>query len=51
MRYEADHGDRHTAERFANHLDEAGIPVGAILAWNAYPWYISRSPRAAELEA
>lgn len=43
--------DDATAERFANHLDAAGIPVSAILAWNAYPWYINRPPRAAELEA
>jgi hypothetical protein len=32
-------------------LDEAGIAVSDILAWNAYPWYINRAPRAAELEA
>lgn len=43
--------DDATAERFATLLDEAGIAVSAILAWNAYPWYINRMPRAAELEA
>ena len=32
-------------------LDEAGIAVSGILAWNACPWYINRAPRAAELEA
>jgi hypothetical protein len=43
--------DDATAERFATQLDNAGIPVSIILAWNAYPWYINRHPRAAELEA
>jgi hypothetical protein len=43
--------DDATAERFATLLDEAGIPVNETLAWNAYPWYINRQPRAAELEA
>jgi Uracil DNA glycosylase superfamily len=43
--------DDATAERFASLLDGAGIPVAETLAWNAYPWYINRSPRAAELEA
>jgi hypothetical protein len=43
--------DDPTAERYAIQLDDAGIPVSAILGWNAYPWYINRSPRAAELEA
>jgi hypothetical protein len=43
--------DDATAERFATLLDEAGIAVSEILAWNAYPWYINRVPRAAELDA
>jgi hypothetical protein len=43
--------DDATAERFATQLDDAGIAVNTILAWNAYPWYINRSQRAAELEA
>ena len=43
--------DDATAERFATLLDEVGIPVSETLAWNAYPWYINRAPRAAELEA
>lgn len=43
--------DDATAERFAGLLDSSGLPVAETLAWNAYPWYINRSPRAAELEA
>jgi len=43
--------DDASAERFATLLDSAGIPVGETLSWNAYPWYINRLPRAAELEA
>ena len=43
--------DDGTAERYATMLDEAGIAVSDILGWNAYPWYIGRAPRAAELEA
>jgi Uracil DNA glycosylase superfamily len=43
--------DDATAERFATLLDNAGIAVSTILAWNAYPWYINRKPQAAELEA
>jgi hypothetical protein len=43
--------DDASAERFATLLDAAGIPVSETLSWNAYPWYINRSPRAAELEA
>jgi hypothetical protein len=39
------------AELFATQLDDAGILVSSILAWNAYPWYIGRRPSAAELEA
>jgi hypothetical protein len=42
--------DDATAERFANLLDDARIPLSEILTWNAYPWYINRQPRAAELE-
>jgi hypothetical protein len=40
-----------TAERYANLLDGADITADEILGWNAYPWYINRAPRAAELEA
>jgi hypothetical protein len=43
--------DDASAERFATLLDSAGIQVGETLSWNAYHWYINRSPRAAELEA
>ncbi len=43
--------DDASAERFATLLDSAGIPVGETLSWNAYPWYVNRLPRAAELEA
>ena len=51
QRFLCPENDDATAERFAIELDDAGIPVSAILGWNAYPWYINRSPRAAELEA
>jgi hypothetical protein len=43
--------DDASAERFATLLDDAGIPTSETLSWNAYPWYINRAPRAAELEA
>jgi len=43
--------DDASAERFASLLDSAGIAVRETLSWNAYPWYINRSPRSAELEA
>ena len=43
--------DDASAERFATLLDDAGIAVSETQSWNAYPWYINRSPRAAELEA
>jgi hypothetical protein len=41
--------DDASAERFATLLDDAGIPVGETLPWNAYPWYINRPPQAAEV--
>ena len=43
--------DDASAERFATLLDSAGIAVSETLSWNAYPWYINRLPRAAELKA
>ena len=43
--------DDASAERFATLLEDAGIAVSQTLSWNAYPWYINRLPRAAELEA
>jgi hypothetical protein len=42
--------DDASAERFSTLLHAAGIPVAETLPWNAYPWYINRQPRAAELE-
>lgn len=30
---------------------EAHLPVGELLPWNAYPWYINRKPTTAELDA
>ena len=43
--------DDPTAERFATFLAGAGISPAQMVPWNAYPWYINRQPRAAELEA
>jgi hypothetical protein len=43
--------DDPSAERFATLLDGAGMAAGDTVRWNAYPWYIGRRPRAAELEA
>ena len=43
--------DDATAKRFATMLDDADIAVSETVAWNAYPWYIKRSPWVAELEA
>ena len=43
--------DDASAERFATLLDSAGMAVSETQSWNAYPWYINRLPRAAELEA
>jgi hypothetical protein len=42
--------DDASAERFATLLDSAGIAVSETLSWSAYPSYINRKPRAAELE-
>src|SRR3954447_7289785 len=43
--------DDATAERFATLLDEAGLSPAQMNPWNAYPWYINRVPRTAELAA
>jgi hypothetical protein len=43
--------DDAAAERLAMLLDEAGIPFERTVPWNAYPWYINRKPRAAEIDA
>lgn len=43
--------DDPTAERLATLLDAVGLDPRACVAWNAYPWYINRSPTAKQLEA
>jgi len=47
--------DDASAERMAELLADARIPVAELLPWNAYPWYIpgteDRPPKAAELDA
>lgn len=41
--------DDPTAEAMFWLLREAGIGVGEMVPWNAYPWYINRAPTAAEI--
>ncbi|MFE0702337.1 uracil-DNA glycosylase [Streptomyces sp. NPDC058872] len=43
--------DDPTAELQAQKFEEAGIAPHEVTPWNAYPWYINRSPNAAELRA
>ena len=43
--------DDPTAELFSNCLDAAGLDVARTITWNAYPWYINKSPTASQLEA
>ncbi|WP_037622856.1 uracil-DNA glycosylase [Streptomyces aureus] len=43
--------DDPTAELQAQIFEEAGIAPRDITPWNAYPWYINRSPNATELQA
>ncbi|WP_104099496.1 uracil-DNA glycosylase [Cryobacterium sp. M96] len=43
--------DDPTAERQCNRFESVGLSAYDILPWNAYPWYVNRSPKAAELEA
>jgi hypothetical protein len=43
--------DDATAEAISNLFVEAEIDAGDIVPWNAYPWYINRAPKAAELGA
>ena len=43
--------DDPTAELFSNCLDAAGLDVARTITWNAYPWYINKSPTASELDA
>ena len=42
--------DDPTAERQIELFEQHGISTRWVLPWNAYPWYINRSPRAAERE-
>jgi hypothetical protein len=43
--------DDPTAELFANSLDAAGLDVSRTITWNAYPWYINKSPTIAQIDA
>ncbi|MBM7440018.1 uracil-DNA glycosylase [Streptomyces sp. HB132] len=43
--------DDPTAELQAQIFEKAGIAPRDVTPWNAYPWYINRSPNAAELQA
>ncbi|MFB6613202.1 uracil-DNA glycosylase [Streptomyces sp. NPDC056367] len=43
--------DDPTAELQVQLFEGAGIAPRDVTAWNAYPWYINRSPKAAELQA
>ncbi len=43
--------DDPTAERMYWLIDEIGINVDHMVPWNAYPWYINREPKSAELGA
>jgi hypothetical protein len=43
--------DDPTAEAICGYFADAGIGAEEIVPWNAYPWYINRAPRAAELAA
>lgn len=40
-----------SAELQANLLEMVGLSPRALLPWNAYPWYINRAPKTAELDA
>ncbi|GGD76895.1 uracil-DNA glycosylase [Microbacterium murale] len=40
-----------SAELQAVLLEQAGLSPYELLPWNAYPWYINRAPKAAELDA
>jgi hypothetical protein len=41
--------DDSSAERYSNFLENAGINVQDLMAWNSYPWYINRKPNSDEL--
>ncbi|MGP3683316.1 uracil-DNA glycosylase [Streptomyces sp. IBSNAI002] len=43
--------DDPTAELQAQIFERAGVLPRDVTPWNAYPWYINRSPNAAELQA
>jgi hypothetical protein len=43
--------DDPTAEMICDLFAGAGITAEDVVPWNAYPWYINREPKAAELEA
>lgn len=43
--------DDATAEAIGELFSSAGIDMSDVLPWNAYPWYINRAPKAAELDA
>jgi hypothetical protein len=41
--------DDPSAERMFNMLTDAGIDLSDTVPWNAYPWYINRKPKVAEI--
>lgn len=43
--------DDPTAARMHELFTAQGVPLADVLPWNAYPWYINRSPSAAERQA
>ena len=43
--------DDPTAEKIYSLFCESRIDAREIVPWNAYPWYIDRNPRAAEIDA
>jgi uracil-DNA glycosylase len=43
--------DDGSAELQAIYLEEAGLSPRVLLPWNAYPWYVNRAPKTAELDA
>ena len=42
--------DDATAETICNYYSDAGINAEDVMPWNAYPWYINRTPKTFELE-
>ncbi len=43
--------DDPTAQKICELFRESCIDASEIVPWNAYPWYINRNPRAAEMDA